>query len=143
MASGSIHGSCRWCRARVLWLAHQRTGRVQAVNELPEHDGNLRVVLDANGRPTGLYVVVPRQQWSSHQGELHTAHVVTCSNATARRLMRERQADRHDLDADEPPAVLVPCGAAPVCPYPLPDVDLAAGEAFHATCDPRYRGRPR
>jgi hypothetical protein len=142
VSSSSIHGSCRYCKARVLWLAHQRTGRVQPVNELPEDGGNLRVVLDAGGRPTGLYVVVPKVDWARHQGELHTAHVTTCSNATARRLMRERQADRHDLDADAPPAVLVPCGA-PGCPYPLPDVDLAAGEAFHATCDPRYRDRRR
>jgi hypothetical protein len=114
---------------------------VQPVNEIPESGGNLRVVLDANGRPTGLYVVVPRSQWDQFDGQLHTAHVTTCGNATARRLMRERQADRHDLDGDAPPAVLVPCGAAPACPYPLPDVDLAAGETFHATCDPRYRDR--
>lgn len=143
MSSTSIHGSCRYCKARVLWLAHQRTGRVQPINELPVPGGNLRVVLDAVGRPTGLYVVVPRDQWASFDGELHTAHVTSCGNATARRLMRERQGERHDLDADAAPAVLVPCGAAPVCPYPLPDVDVAAGEAFHATCDPRYRDRRR
>jgi hypothetical protein len=123
----------------VLWLAHVRTGRVQAINELPERGGGIRVILGPDSRPTGLYTVVPKRDWGLFDGQLHTVHRSSCGNATGRRLMAQRDGEHDDLD--ETPAV-VPC-AEPRCPYPLPEVDLAAGERFHAACDPRFRDRYR
>jgi hypothetical protein len=120
----------------VLWLAHVRTGHVQPINPLPEPDGNIRVLLGGDGRPSGLYVVVPKRDWAVYDGQLHTPHVSSCSNATARRLMRERARERgSDVDGDAPRAAAVPC-AAPGCPYPLDPVVLQAGWRFHPTCDP-------
>jgi hypothetical protein len=123
----------------VLWLRHAAHLTVQPINPVPEPDGNIRVLLGDDGRMTGQYVVVPKRHWQLYADELHTPHVATCGNATARRLMRQRS--RADgLDGDAPRSAVVPC-ADPGCQYPLPDVDLAAGERFHATCDPRFRGR--
>jgi hypothetical protein len=64
---------CRTCGAGVLWLKHERTGKVAPIDARVYADGNVVVDLDA-----GTYRIVAPQ-------EAHKNHLATCGRPPTRR----------------------------------------------------------
>jgi hypothetical protein len=147
----------------VLWLRSTSTGKLAPIDAFPSPDGNVVVHADL-----GTYDVVKPEPEGLFAGDgaaaairprLHLNHWVTCTNATARRLAKERQkghtgplvtvdgdpVNPHGprtvpapTDADDPLAppldVLAKHHRCPGCDLPVDAALLAAGISRHPAC---------
>lgn len=104
-APGRIDGTCQWCHDPVQWLVSTSTDRPAPIDAEPVPGGNVMVLRTTDGKRTGQYAVIgkPEERTLFDATEavdldarptLYLNHWVTCRNATARRMARDRATKR-------------------------------------------------
>jgi hypothetical protein len=67
------------CRAQVLWLRHETTGKSAPIDPEPVEGGNIAIVGEGEHR---MYRIVPAGE---RVGPLHLNHWVTCTDKPPRK----------------------------------------------------------
>ena len=75
---------CRSCKAEILWVEFEATGKRMPIDALPADDGNVTVTYRANTQQL-FALVLRRDEDPPENRNLYTSHFVTCPDADKHR----------------------------------------------------------